>query len=83
MTNKELQQLVYNYPTKYPEGFIWEEINQLLTKFSNINKDKFWNAMKGNTCIIRDGKIVSYYCDILTALYCGIENRDITEAEWD
>ena len=79
----KLEKLVYEYPTKYPEGFIWEEQKKLLLLFPKINQDKYWEAMRGNTCIMRDGHIVSYHCDILTALHCGIENRDITEAEWD
>jgi len=83
MTHSELEKLVYDYPTKYPEGFIWEEQKELLKQFPNINQDKYWDAMRGNTCIMRDGKIVSYHCDILTALLCGIENRDMTLEEWD
>ena len=75
--------LVYSYPTKYREGFIWEEQKELLTLFPNINQDKYWDAMRGNTCMMRDGHIITYHCDVVTALHCGIENRDITLAEWD
>jgi len=83
MTQTELEKLVYNYPTKYSEGFIWEEQKELLKQFPNINQDKYWGAMKGNTCIMRNGHMVSYHCDILTALCCGIDNRNMTLEEWD
>ena len=74
---------IYNYPTKYKEGFINEEIENLLKEFPNIHKDKFNNALHGNTCMMKEGKIISYHCDILSAIRCGLENRDLTIWEWD
>jgi hypothetical protein len=82
--NKNLRDLVYNYPTKYPEGFITEEQRELLKQFPNINMDKYNDALTGITCM-RDnsGDFIIYHCDILTALKCGIEDRDINLSEWD
>lgn len=84
MNYKELSGLVYNYPTKHKEGFIATEEKDLLSKFPNINMEKYNNAMTGNTCMLNeeDG-IIMYHCDILKALNCGIENRDLTIYEWD
>jgi len=86
MNNKEykkLEELVYNYPTEYKEGFMWEEENKLLEKFPDIKMDRYTNAMRGNTCMVKNGHIITYHCDILKALVCGIEDRDLTVLEWD
>lgn len=46
--------------------------------------DKYNNAMFGNTYMLSDeGKTITYHCDIITALLCGIEDRDIHLWEWD
>lgn len=79
----ELEKLVYSYPTKYDIGFTDEEQQLLLKKFPNINMDKYNNAMMGNTCQMRGNKIISYHQDVYHALLCGLENRDLTIAEWD
>ena len=79
-----LNELVYDYPTKHKAGFIQTEIEDLLSKFENLNMDKWDSAMMGNTCMMdaNDG-IISYHCDVLGALRCAIENRDLTLPEWD
>ena len=82
-TGKELEEFINNYPTKYKEGFLSEEQKAVLEKFPNINMDKYNDAMMGNTCIMKEDKIVTYHCDIITALRCGIENRKIKYWEWD
>jgi hypothetical protein len=80
---KELEDLVYNYPTKHKEGFLAEEEKELLKQFPDINKDKYYGVLTGITCQMAPEGIVTYHCDILQALVCGLENRDQTEAEWD
>jgi len=75
--------LVYNYKTKYKQGFIQDEIEDILKNFPNINMDKFNNALNGITCIMEDDNMIIYHCDIETALKCGIENRDMYSYEWD
>jgi len=80
---KKLEDLVYNYPTKNKEGFVWEEQNKLLEQFPDINIDKFNDVLTGITCIMAEGQLVIYHCDILQALVCGIEGRDQTIEEWD
>jgi len=83
MKKKSIEKLVYDYPTRYEEGFIREEIDELLKQFPKIHKNKFYDALRGITCVMRDGKLVIYHCDILRALHCGLENRNLTLLEWD
>ena len=87
MDNKTLRALVLNYKTKYKEGFIDDEIedikNKVEKKVFNFNTEKFEDAFYGNTCMIKDKQIISYHIDVLNALRCGIENRHITAYEWD
>ena len=85
---KELESKVYNYPTKYPEGFTSDEMEKLLEDYPNVEMSKFNDAMMGNTCMMKcedDGKmqIVNYHCDVLKALICGLENRQLRIEEWD
>lgn len=80
---EELKQIVYNYQTKYKEGFIYEEIISFTNSFNNINMDKFWKAMECNTCLIKDGNVVSYHTDVFHALLCGLEDRELKLEEWD
>jgi hypothetical protein len=79
-----LEEIVYKYPTKHMIGFTELEQKEMLDLFENINMDKYNNAMMGNTCMMdaEDG-IITYHCDVLTALKCAIENRNQTLLEWD
>ena len=79
----ELQEKVYNYPTTYKEGFIASEEADLLKDFPNIDMDKYNDAMRGNTCMVRDGQTVIFHCDVLNALRCGAEKRNLKWWEWD
>jgi hypothetical protein len=79
----KLEDKVYKYPTKSKYGFHNDELETLLKDYPNINMDKFNDAMMGNTCMMDEGGVIMYYCDILGALKCGIENRELTIFEWD
>ena len=81
--SKEIQDKVYTYKTKHKEGFLQTEIDTLLIDYPDINMDMFNDALMGNTCMVKDGKIVQYHCDIYKAIICGIENRGLTANEWD
>lgn len=84
---KQLEDLVYNYPTRFKEGFIWEEqdviLKSLSEKYPDINMDKYDSVLTGITCTMNEGHLTIYHCDILQALICGIEGRDQTVEEWD
>lgn len=85
MSTKEIKKMVYSYPTKSEYGFMSDEQEKLLKQFPEINMDKYNDALMGVTCM-RDeesGDLIIYHCDVLTAIICGIENRNITQAEWD
>lgn len=81
--SKEIQDKIYSYKTKHEEGFLQTEIDTLLIDYPDINMDKFNDALMGNTCMVKEGKIVQYHCDIYKAIICGIENRGLTANEWD
>lgn len=79
----DIKKLVYEYPTKHKFGFMPDELKDIVSKFPKINMDKYNDAMMGNTCAMVDEKLVIYHCDVLKALICGIENRDLRIDEWD
>lgn len=81
--SKEIQDKIYSYKTKHKEGFLQTEIDTLLLDYPDINMDMFNDALMGNTCMVKDGKIVQYHCDIYKAIICGIENRGLRLSEWD
>lgn len=78
-----LKDEIYNYETKYKQGFIREEVEELIKKYSTISREKFESALTGITCMMIDGNIIFYHTDIYNALRCGLENRDLTIYEWD
>lgn len=84
-TNYEiLKDKIYNYNTESKYGFNPKEIEYLLVDYPNINMNKFNNAMFGNTCMMNErDELIMYHCDILKAIICGLENRDLTVWEWD
>lgn len=84
MDYKELREVVYSYPTIYPEGFIQEEMDKLLEQFPNIDMEYFNNTMMGNTCMMSSkNEIITYHTDVLKALQCGLEKRKLRGYEWD
>jgi len=81
---KNLVKLVYEFKTKHKEGFLPMEQEALLKQFPNINMNKYYDALQCVTCEMdSEGNFVTYHCDILKALICGLENRDLTLEEWD
>jgi hypothetical protein len=60
--NKELQDLVYNYKTKYEEGFTDLEIKSLLIQLK-IDEKSFYKLLGVNTCM-KDNQIITYHSDV-------------------
>ena len=83
MSYIKIKEDVNSFKTKHPQGFLQEEIKELLKNYPDINMDKFNDALTGITCMMIDEKIIIYHCDIEVALRCGIENRNPTLGEWD
>jgi hypothetical protein len=79
---QKLQKKVFDYNTKYKEGFIKSEIEQLLEEL-NINERRFYKALGVNTCILVDGDVITYHTDILKGVVCAIDNREQNSLEWD
>ena len=78
-----IHEKVYNYPTKHKEGFVQSEVDALLKDYPNIDMEKFNSALRGNTCMVKEGEIIQYHCDIEKALICGIEKQNLRGYEWD
>lgn len=81
--NENIYNIVYKYQTKYKEGFIKSEIQDVFNMFPDINRSKFEDALFGITAMMIDGNMVIYHCDIEKALHCGLENRNLRSYEWD
>lgn len=79
---EKLQKKVFDYNTKYKEGFIKSEIEQLLEEL-NINERRFYKGLGVNTCMLIDGDVITYHTDILKGVVCAIENREQNSLEWD
>lgn len=82
LTNEIVSNIVNNYPTKFIQGFTNVEINSILEEYE-INKDKFYDILGVNTCLMMEGQFVTYHCDIETALVCILQDREKLEEEWD
>lgn len=78
-----IQERVRDFKTKHKEGFVSSEIEELLKDFPSINMKKFNSALNHITAISIEGEIVIYHQDVEVALLCGIENRDLTDEEFD
>lgn len=82
-TQKEINDIVYNFPRKYKYGFTFDEIKELLQSFPYINMDKYDNALSHITAIYHDKQTLIYPQDVMQGIICGLENRDINEFEFD
>ena len=78
-----IEEKVKNYPTKHKMGFTQSEINDLLKEYPAIDMDKFNDALNHITCMVINDEVVIYHCDIIKALHCGIEKRNLHFYEWD
>ena len=84
LTHKKIEEIVNDKEWRsYEEGFTNLELQIILNKYGNINKDKFNRALFGNTCMMIDNNMINYPWDVRTALICGIENRNQTIWEMD
>lgn len=84
MTVKEIEELLDNYPAKQKlYGFTDSEIKDIASKIPDINMQKVYRALFGNTCMVIGEDVVNYYHDVKLALVCGVQNRDLKVGEWD
>ena len=85
-----LKDIVYTFDTESEYGFKEHEIHELLItkiikQYPTFNMQKFDKAFMGNTCMRdeNDMQFIYYHCDVLTAIKCGVENREINISEFD
>lgn len=73
MTPKEIEDLVYNYPTKSKYGFSSKEEEDLLSEIKGLDVRKYNAAMRGNTCMMdKDGGIIMYPVDVVNGIRAGL-----------
>ena len=75
-TYKELEDRVYNYPTKHPMGFTAEEIAGLYEDYPDLDKKKAYEKFFGDTKALIDGESVTYHTDVLMSLVVGFGGVD-------
>lgn len=78
-----IEKRVRNFKTKYKAGFTQAEIDLLLNDFPEINMEKFNASLNNITVMGIKDETVFYRNDIIKALHCGIENRNLKPEEWD
>ncbi len=79
-----IQEIVDAYERENEIGLLEEEIIDIIEyHFDDFSIEKYNNAMMGNTCGSKDGKLLNYPWDVVVALKCGVEKRELTAAEWD
>lgn len=74
MTKLEIQNLIYNYPTLYAEGFTLQEINDVLKLIPNIDKSAFNLKLTSTTVsVFRNNNILYSHLAMVTAIVHGTE----------
>lgn len=77
MTPKEIKELIDNYPAEYENGLTDDEVKDIASKIPNIDMNKVYKSMSNNTCSVINTTLINYYSDVLLALTCGVENKDV------
>lgn len=84
MNYKELEDKIYNYPTKYPQGLTQSEVIELLKEYPTCNMDRFNYNFMGNTAQLSpDNEVINYHVDVFNALRAGLTDKNIPLAAWD
>lgn len=82
-----IAKVVNEYETEHAFGFNHEELTKVTEYLKSVsktwNEDKFNNALSGITCMSGTKGIVIYPCDVITAISCATEDREMYEHEWD
>ena len=82
MEKINVSDFVYEYDTKHKEGFTNKEITSLCEKLS-IDLEPFSKKLGVNTCMMIEGEIITYHCDVELAVRLCLENRERRLGEWD
>ena len=80
---ENIRNKVYNFKTKYPQGFIDSEWKELIKDYPDMDMDKFKDALFCITVMGINDETIIYHCDIEKAIICGLEKRGLGTYEWD
>ena len=82
--NSNIEKIFGQFKTKYKEGFTEVEQVDLLCLFStSLNISRYYDTLIGTTGVIIDNNKITYNHDVLVALRCTVEDRDMTQEEFD
>ena len=79
---KTVTDTINKFKTKSKFGFNPDEIAEII-KLYNLDADIFYKKLGVNTCMVENGKVITYHCDIELAIHLCLENREATMEEWD
>ena len=79
---QELKDIVYNFKTKHDSGFTREEQLRLCDQIG-ISKPQYLDKLGTNTCLLIGQEVITYRHDVLKAIQCVEENRNLKSWEWD
>lgn len=68
--------------TKHKQGYTSLEMVNLCDKLG-LDKPTFYDKLGVNTCMVIDGEVITYHCDVELAVRLVIEDREMTQEEWD
>lgn len=71
-----LHEYIFQYPTKYKEGFTGEELTNLIDNFRLVfpqwNNEKYEWSMMGHTCMLIDGCTIYYHHDVCGGIWNAV-----------
>jgi hypothetical protein len=83
MTRQEVRNYIFNFPTKYEQGFTNSEIYTVIEDFPPITHNEFFRVLGVNTVMVIGGETVTYACDIEKTLMACLEGRELNWWEVD
>ena len=82
LCNLCVEDYIYNYPTKYKQGFTHSEMLKLIYDL-RLGKARFFDKLGVNTAMIIDGEWLTYHTDVARTAVLITENREMRWYEWD
>lgn len=85
INRQEIEDRVYKYPTKSKYGFNKEELNSILKEYNlDLENKHVGDTLTCITVMIEEnGDLITYPIDVRFAIICGLENRNLTQSEFD
>jgi len=78
-----LEDIVYNYKSKYEEGLTEPEQLDILSNFPQIEKREYMLKLGVHTGIIKGKDFLTFSDDVYYAILQCLESRDPFISEWD